>query len=86
MHEAMTIRSQFVEASSVPERELLGFVTAVTGLLGTEQERVLTEIWLDELASMEAMPAPTSTQWRLVTSGAWARLARRLFDVPVIGD
>lgn len=81
MDEAVAIRSQSLEASSVPERELLGFVSAVTGLLGAEQEKVLTDIWLDELASMETMPEPTSRQWRLVTSGAWAMLARRLFDV-----
>ena len=70
MHEWMTIRSQFLEASSVPERELMCFVNAVTGLLGAEQGNALTEIWLDELASMEAMPEPTSIQWRLVTLGA----------------
>ncbi len=86
MREAVTIRPQFLEASSVPERELLGFVSAVRGLLGAEEARVLTEMWLDELASMEAMPEPTSTQWRLVTLGAWARLARRLFEVSLIGD
>jgi len=86
MSEAATIRYQPLESSSVPERELLSFVSAVTELLGNEQTTVLTEIWLDELASMEAMPEPTSTQWRLVTLGAWARLARRLFDVRLFGD
>lgn len=86
MVEAVTIRYQPVEPSSEPERELLGFVSAVTELLGAGQTRVLTEIWLDELASMEAMPEPTSTQWRSVTFGAWARLARRLFDVCLIGN
>ena len=86
MHEAATIRNQSLESNSVPERELLGFVSAVTELLGAEQTRVLTDIWLDELASMEAMPEPMSTQWRLVTLGAWARLARRLADVCFIGD
>jgi hypothetical protein len=86
MCEAVTIRHQPLEPSSVPERELLGFVSAVTDLLGSQQTRVLTEIWLDELASMEAMPEPTSTQWRLVTLGAWARLSERLFDVCLSGD
>jgi hypothetical protein len=81
MGNAVTIRYQPLEPSSVPERELLGFVSAVTELFGAEQTRVLTEIWLDELASMEAMPEPMSTEWRLVTLGAWARLAGRLFDV-----
>jgi hypothetical protein len=39
MREAITIRYQFLEANSVPERELLGFVRAVTELLGAEQTR-----------------------------------------------
>ena len=79
MSEAVTIRYQTFETKSVPERELLGFVDAVTALFGAQKASVLTEIWLDELASLEAMPEPTSTKWRLVTLGAWARLARHLF-------
>jgi hypothetical protein len=63
----------------MPQRELLSFVSAVRDLLGSEQTIVLTEIWLDALASMECMPEPESIQWRLVTLGAWARLAERLF-------
>jgi len=81
MGETLTIRNQPLLSRSVPEGELLGFVSAVAELLGTGQTGVLTEIWLDELASMEAMPEPTSTQWRLVTLGAWARLAQSLFGV-----
>ena len=81
MSEARTIRYHAFESRSLPERELLGFVNAVTELLGAQQASILTEIWLDELASLEAMPEPTSTQWRIVTLGAWARLAERLFDV-----
>ena len=86
MSDALIIRYQTFEPTSVPERELLGFVNAVTELLGSQHARVLTEIWLDELASLEAMPEPTSMQWRLVTLGAWARLARRLFDVCTLID
>ena len=86
MSEVLTIRYQAFEPTSVPERELLGFVNAVTELLGAQQASVLTEIWLDELASLEAMPEPTSMQWRLVTLGAWARLARRLLDVCTFVD
>lgn len=78
MGETLTIRNQPLLSRSVPEGELLGFVSALTGLLGAEQTGVLTEIWLDELASMETMPEPTSTQWRLVTLGAWVRLAQHL--------
>ena len=86
MNEALTIRQQGLEPKSIPEHELRVFVNAVTELLGTQQASVLTEIWLDELASMDAMPEPTSTGWRLVTLGAWARLADRLFDVCLFRD
>lgn len=86
MSEALTIRFQGFEIKSMPERELQGFVNAVTEVFGTQQANELAEIWLDELASMEAMPGPNSTQWRLVTLGAWARLANRLFDVCLVGD
>jgi len=86
MREVITIRHQRIEPKSVPERELMGFVYEVTELLGAQPTSVLTEIWLDELASMEAMPEPTSTQWRVVTLGAWARLTRRLFDVCPFAD
>jgi hypothetical protein len=86
MIETVTIRYQPLEPKTLPERELLSFVKAVTELLGAEQTRVLTDIWLDELASMEAMPEPSSAQWRLVTIGAWGRLAGRLFDVCLNGD
>jgi len=78
MGETLTIRNQPLPSRSVPEGELLGFVGALTELLGAEQTGVLTEIWLDELASLETMPEPTSTQWRLVTLGAWVRLAQHL--------
>jgi len=86
MSQAVTIRSELLGPGSIPERELLGFVSAGTELLGSQQSRLLTEIWLDELASMEAMPEPTSTRWELVTVGAWVRLARRLFEVCLTGD
>src|SRR5215472_14622583 len=51
MNEALTIRYQEFEPKSIPEHELRGFVDVVTELLGTQQANVLTEIWLDELAS-----------------------------------
>lgn len=71
------------EPFSIPERELHGFVNAVSDLLGSGQSAFLREIWLDELASMEKMPLPMSSEWRMVTLGAWARLANRLIDVPI---
>jgi hypothetical protein len=63
------------------ERELAAFVSSIRDCLGSEQTRFLTEIWLDELASMDSMPEPTSPDWRLVTVAASARLASRLIDV-----
>jgi len=63
------------------ERELAVFVSSIRDCLGPEQTRFLTEIWLDELASMDFMPEPSSPNWRLVTLAASARLASRLIDV-----
>ena len=39
MREAVTIRYKSSDPTSVPERELFGFVSAVTDLLGTKRER-----------------------------------------------
>jgi hypothetical protein len=69
---------------SVAERELSEFVNSVTDLLGPDQTRFLTDIWLDAVASMDRMPGPTSPDWRLVTVDASARLARRLMDLPSV--
>jgi hypothetical protein len=66
------------EPVTMAERELADFISFATNLLGSEQAECLTNIWLDELASMETMPGPTSLDWRLVTMGATARLATRL--------
>ena len=67
---------------TLAERELLAFVDSVTGLLGPDQTKFLTEIWLDALASMDRMPGPTSPDWRRVSLAASARLAGRLIDLP----
>ena len=61
---------------SIPERELLRFVSAANELLDAWEPRYLKEVWLDEVASMDVVPGPTSSEWRLVTLAAWARLAR----------
>jgi hypothetical protein len=66
------------QCRSIAERELSAFVNSVTSLLGPEQAMFLTDVWLDELASMESMPGPSSLDWRLVTIAASARLATRL--------
>ena len=84
MQTASPNRPRGEKSVSIPERELLGFVSAVSELFGNGQGSFLREIWLDELASMETMPAPSSSEWRLVTLAAWARLAHRLADVPIM--
>ena len=84
MQESLPNRPQRQMPISIPERELLGFVSAVSELFGSGQGTFLREIWLDELASMDAMPAPTSSEWRLVTLAAWARLANHVADAPGI--
>jgi hypothetical protein len=66
---------------SLPERELLGFIHSVRDLVGTGETCLLTELWLDELASMARTPEPTSPEWRLVSLGASARLARHLIEM-----
>ena len=71
---------------SIPERELLGFVSAVTELLGDGQTRFVADIWLDAVASMDRLPEPSSDEWRSVTVAAWANLAQRLIDHHVLGN
>jgi len=66
------------ESSTVAERELAQFIGFATSVLSLEPANVLRDIWLDELASMDRMPGPTSLDWRSVTVGATVRLATRL--------
>jgi hypothetical protein len=66
------------ERVTMAERELAEFISFATNFLGSEPTKFLTDIWLDELASMETLPGPTSPDWRLVTIAATARLATRL--------
>ena len=66
---------------SLPERELLGFIDSVSELIGTETTSHLTELWLDELSSMESIPERLSPEWRVVTLRASARLASRLLGM-----
>jgi hypothetical protein len=68
------------EGISMAERELREFIGFATNFLGSEPTKFLTDIWLDELASMETMPGPTCPDWRLVTVAATARLATRLLS------
>lgn len=67
---------------NVAEQELVRFIDSVSDMVGPDQRRFLTEIWIDALASMECMPGPTSPDWRLVTSAASLRLAAQLLAAP----
>jgi hypothetical protein len=66
------------ENVSAPERELLDFIRAVTELLGPSTTRVLTEIWLNEVACMDCTPGPGSLDWRMVSLAASTKLASQL--------
>ena len=60
------------------ERELSAFTGAVTELFGTEQARLSTEDWLEELTLMDMPSRSKERNWRAVTIAAAARLAKRL--------
>jgi hypothetical protein len=60
------------------ERELSAFTGAVTELFGTEQARVATEDWLEELTLLDTPSRSKERNWRAVTIAAAARLAKRL--------
>jgi len=66
------------DGTSFPERELLSFIEGVSELIGPESQNRLREIWLDELACLDCMPGPSSSEWRQVTLSAFRRLAMRL--------
>lgn len=66
------------ENISVPERELLEFIRAVTEMLGPSIASALTEIWLNEVACMDCTPGPRSLDWRKVSMAASTKLASQL--------
>jgi hypothetical protein len=59
------------------EQELTAFFRAVTESFGSEQAKVSADEWLQELMSIDDLPASTR-DWRLVTIRASMRLAARL--------
>ncbi len=63
---------------SLPERELREFIHSVVNLIPSDKAGMLTQLWLDEVASLERLPEPASPLWRLVTLRASARLAEKL--------
>lgn len=66
---------------SCAERELRDFIHSVSDLVRAEDGAILRELWLDEVASLDRTPEPTSPDWHLVTRGAYLRLARRLVEM-----
>ena len=66
--------SQMVSA----EREFAAFTRAVTELFGPEEAKLSAEDWLNEVASRNCLPGPTTREWRIVTVAALARLTIRM--------
>ena len=63
---------------ALAEQELGAFIGAVTELFGPEHARLAADDWINELELMDALPGPTSREWRSVTVAASGQLARRL--------
>ena len=66
---------------SMPRLELSDFIGRIGNMVGPTAVSYLTEIWLDELACLDYLPSPTSSDWRFVSRAASARLAIRLLDI-----
>jgi len=74
-------RTRITQPSTMAEREMLSFVDSVVNLFGSECAKFLADIWLEELAAMDRTPEPMSSEWRLVSLFASARLASRLMGL-----
>ena len=59
------------------ERELAAFARAVRELFGSEQARLATADWLEELESLNRPARPGVSDFRRITTVASARLADR---------
>ena len=59
------------------ERELAAFAGAVKEIFGSEQARVSTEEWIDELESLNWSAKPGVSDFRRITTATVARLAHR---------
>jgi len=75
-----SLRDSDCSSVSCAERELRNFIHSVSDLVRAEEGAFLRELWLDEVASLGRTPEPTSTDWRLVTMGAYFRLVRHLVE------
>ena len=59
------------------ERELSAFFNAVTQLFGSEQAKLSADDWLQELISINDLPA-SNRELRLITAKVTSQLAGRL--------
>jgi hypothetical protein len=64
--------------TSIAQREFVTFTKAVSAMFGTAEARQAADDWLNELASRDCMPEPSSHEWRLITVAALARLTIRM--------
>ena len=60
------------------ERELAAFVGAVNELFGSEEARISTAEWIEELLAADRPIGPDITDWRRITIIASSRLANRV--------
>jgi hypothetical protein len=70
---------------SEPERELKSFINFIASLIGPGASRTLADLWLNELACMECIPASQSFNWRLVSLSASVKLASRVIASQLSG-
>jgi alkylhydroperoxidase/carboxymuconolactone decarboxylase family protein YurZ len=66
-----------MDATTMAERQLSAFFTAVTELYGPEQAEASVEDWLRELMASNGLPTSTR-EWQTLTIAAAAQLASRL--------
>ena len=60
------------------ERELAALFGTVTELFGSEQARLTSKDWVEEMESVDTLEGFTNRDWRQISISALARLARRL--------
>jgi hypothetical protein len=65
------------ELATMAERELSAFFNAITQLFGSEQAKLSTEDWLQELIEVDGLPT-SAREWRLITLKVSTRLASRV--------
>ena len=65
------------DITTMAERELSAFFTAVTQVFGSEHAEFSAEDWLQELLEIDSLPA-SAREWRLITAQVSTRLAARV--------